>query len=82
MLETVRKETEALYLKTIKLEQEALEVMKENGLVVHEPPAGALEKWRAASIKGMEAIAGKTHPKETLDQVVALLRELRKKTGR
>jgi len=82
MLETVRKETETLYLKTIKLEQEALKVMKENGLVIHEPPADALEKWRAASIKGMEAIAEKAYPKETLDQVVGLLRELRKKTGR
>jgi TRAP-type C4-dicarboxylate transport system substrate-binding protein len=82
MLEILRKEAEGLPLKTIRLEQEALKAMQENGLIVHEPPADALEKWRAASMKGLEVIAGKAYPKEILDQVVALLREFRQKTGR
>ncbi|MGZ7065438.1 MAG: TRAP transporter substrate-binding protein DctP [Candidatus Aminicenantales bacterium] len=82
MLEAVRKEAEGLYPQTIKLEQEALKVMKENGLVVHEPAADAMARWRAASLKGMEDVAGKAYSKDILDQVLALLREFRAKNGR
>jgi TRAP-type C4-dicarboxylate transport system substrate-binding protein len=82
MLEAVRKEAEGLYPKTIKLEQEALKVMKENGLVVHEPAPDALERWRSASLKGMEDVAGKAYPKDVLDQALSLIREFRAKNGR
>ncbi len=82
MIEALRKAAESLNLKTIKLEQEALKAMKEDGLVIHEPPADALEKWRAASIRGMEDVAGKAYPKEILDEVLALLREFRAKNSR
>jgi TRAP-type C4-dicarboxylate transport system substrate-binding protein len=82
MLEAVRREAEALYPKTIQLEQEALKVMKENGLVVHEPAADALERWRAAALKGMEDVAGKAYSRDILDQVLSLLREFRAKNGR
>ena len=43
MIEALRKAAESLNVKTIKLEQEALKAMKEDGLVIHEPPADALE---------------------------------------
>jgi TRAP-type C4-dicarboxylate transport system substrate-binding protein len=82
MLEAIRKEAEELYPKTIKLEQEALKVMKENGLVVHEPPPDALERWRAASLKGMEDVAGKAYSRDILDKVLSLLKEFRAKNGR
>lgn len=82
MLEAVRKEVDGLYPKTIKLEQEALKIMKENGLVVHEPAADALERWRAASLKGMEEVAGKAYSKDILERVLTLLREFRAKHGR
>jgi pimeloyl-ACP methyl ester carboxylesterase len=58
MIEALRKAVESLNVKTIKLEQEALKAMKEEGLVIHEPPADAQEKWRAAPIRGMEDVAG------------------------
>ncbi len=82
MLEAIRNEVEGLYPKTIKLEQEALKVMKENGLVVHEPPSDALEKWRAVSFKGMEDVAGKAYPKDIFDRALSLLREFRAKHAR
>ena len=82
MIEALRKAVESLNVKTIKLEQEALKAMKEEGLVIHEPPADAQEKWRAAPIRGMEDVAGKAYPKEILDEVLALLREFRAKHSR
>jgi TRAP-type C4-dicarboxylate transport system substrate-binding protein len=82
MIEALRKAAESLNVKMIKLEREALKAMKEDGLVIHEPPADAQEKWRAASIRGMEDVAGKAYPKEILDEILALLREFRAKNSR
>jgi len=82
MIEALRKAAESLNVKTIKLEQEALKAMKEDGLAIHEPQADAQGKWCAASMKGMEDVAGKAYPKEVLDEILALLREFRAKNSR
>lgn len=77
MLEAVRRQAEALYPVTAKLEREALKVMVDNGLVIHEPAPDALARWRAASTKGMEDVAGKAYPKDIYDEVQKLLQEFR-----
>jgi TRAP-type C4-dicarboxylate transport system substrate-binding protein len=83
MLEAVRRHAENMYPLTSKLEKEALKVMIDNGLVIHEPAPDALARWRAASEQGMEDIAGKAYPKDIYDQALALLREFRAaKNGR
>ncbi len=77
MLEAVRKQAEAMYPVTAKLEQEALRIMVDNGLVIHEPAPDALARWRAASMQGMEDVAGKAYPKDIYDEVQRLLLEYR-----
>jgi TRAP-type C4-dicarboxylate transport system substrate-binding protein len=63
------------------LDGDALKTMRESGLVIDEPPAGAWERWHAAAVKGMAELEGKVFSKETADRILALTREFRKKSG-
>jgi TRAP-type C4-dicarboxylate transport system substrate-binding protein len=82
MVQSVLKAAEDLYQTTKGLEDEALKAMKENGLIIHEPPADAMEKWRAAASKGMDELTAKAFSKEIYDQVLSIIQEFRQKSGR
>ncbi len=82
MEKAVLKATEGLLKKTDELEAEVLKVMKDNGLVVHEAPADAWDRWRVLSLKAIDKMVGAAYPKEIYDQAVALLEEYRKSHGR
>src|SRR5512136_1687221 len=53
-LEATARAAKGLYDETMTLEADAVKMMKENGLVVHDPPASAMAKWRAAAEKARE----------------------------
>jgi TRAP-type C4-dicarboxylate transport system substrate-binding protein len=63
------------------LEADAVKMMKENGLVVHDPPAGKLEKWREAANRAFDRLIGPVFSKEMYDQVIGYVQEYRKNRG-
>lgn len=77
MIATAQKMADNLYKKTIELEKEAIEEMKKHKLVINTPPPDALEKWKAASDKGMDVLVGKTFSKEIYDKMVFYVTEYR-----
>lgn len=82
MEKAVLKATDGLLKRTDELELEVIKIMKENGLIVHEAPGDAREKWRALSLKAIEKMVGGAYPQEIFDQAVARLEEFRKTRGR
>jgi TRAP-type C4-dicarboxylate transport system substrate-binding protein len=82
MEKAVLKATEGLLKKTDELEVDAIKVMKDNGLFVHEAPGDARDKWRALSMKAIDKTVGGAYPREIFDQALALLEEFRKTHGR
>ena len=82
MEKAVLKATEGLLTKTDELEADVFKVMKDNGLVIHEPPPDAWDKWRALSMGAIDKFVGGAYPKEILDRAMSLLEEFRKTHGR
>ena len=70
-----------LYDETMGLEADAVKMMKDNGLVVHDPPAGALAKWREAAGRAVDGLIGPVFSKEIYDQILGYVREYRKSRG-
>jgi TRAP-type C4-dicarboxylate transport system substrate-binding protein len=81
LLRAVLKAAEGLSRGADPLEGDALKSMRETGLIIDEPPAGAWERWHAAAAKGMAELEGRIFSKETADRILALTREFRKKSG-
>ena len=81
MIEVAQKMADSLFEKTDKLEKEAFEEMLKNDLVIHEAPADALAKWRAASAKGMDELIGKAFSEEIYKKLEAIVNEYRSKTN-
>jgi len=82
MIKALDRITERLYQQTQDLDKEALRTMLDNGLIIHEPPADALVKWREAAALGMDELLGKAFSKEIYDRVSAILQEYRKTRGK
>jgi TRAP-type C4-dicarboxylate transport system substrate-binding protein len=82
MIKALARITDRLYQQTQELDKEALKTMSDNGLIIHEPPADALGRWRAVAALGMDELVGKAFSKEIYDQVLALLQEFRQKLGK
>jgi TRAP-type C4-dicarboxylate transport system substrate-binding protein len=80
-LEAVVVAARGLYDETMTLEADAVKMMKENGLMVHDPPADRLVKWHAAAEKAIDKLVGPVFSKEVYDQVVAYVQEYRKNRG-
>lgn len=70
-----------LYDETMSLEADAVKMMKDNGLVVHDPPAGAMAKWRESAGKAVDGLLGSVFSKEIYDQVMGYVRDYRKTHG-
>jgi TRAP-type C4-dicarboxylate transport system substrate-binding protein len=82
MIAALARITERLYQQTQELDREALRTMSDNGLIIHEPPAAALEKWRALAALSMDELVGKAFSKDIYDRILALLQEFRQKLGK
>lgn len=67
-----------LYSKTNKLENEAIETMKKNGLKIPPVPKDAIPLWRQSSQKGMDLLINKVFSKEIYDKMIGYLNEYRK----
>jgi TRAP-type transport system periplasmic protein len=70
-----------LYDETMALEANAVKMMKDNGLIVHDPPAWAMAKWRESAGKAVEGLLGSVFSKEIYDQVMGYVRDYRKTHG-
>lgn len=78
MAEAVDRVSRRLYEETRRLEEDALKAMVDNGLIIDDVPADALDSWREFAARGMGALVGRAFPREKYDQAVAHLAELRK----
>ncbi len=70
-----------LYEETMRLEADAIKMMKDNGLVVHEPSSEAMAKWRTAADRAVQGLLGPVFSKEVYDQVIGCVRDYRKTHG-
>ncbi len=82
MEKAVLEASERLLERTDELEAEVMRVMGENGLIIHEAPADAWDRWRGLSLKAIDKMAGAVYPREIYDRAVALVEEFRKSHGR
>lgn len=81
MIKSIAKFAQGLYQQTAALEKEALKAMQENGLIIHEPPPDAFDRWRAVAAEGMDELVGKAFSKEIYERILALLAEYKQKHG-
>lgn len=78
----LNKAAERLFESTSGLDDEAIKTMQDNQLTVEEPPADALEKWRAVAAKGTDELTEKAFSRETFEKVLAFIAEFRQKSAR
>jgi TRAP-type C4-dicarboxylate transport system substrate-binding protein len=81
LLAAVAEASRGLYDETMTLEADALKMMKENGLVVYDPPPDILAEWRAAAARAVNDLIGPVFSKEMYDQIVGYIQEYRKSRG-
>ncbi len=80
-LDAVAGASKGLYEETMGLEADAVKMMKDNGLVVHDPPAAALAKWREEADKAVGGLLGSVFSKEIYDQIMGYVRDYRRTHG-
>jgi TRAP-type C4-dicarboxylate transport system substrate-binding protein len=80
-LDAVAKASKGLYDETMTLESDAVKMMKDNKLVVHDPPAASLAKWREAANGAAARLLGTVFSKEIYDQVTGYIQDYRKGHG-
>jgi len=81
MMDVVTRLSDKLAGETADLEKKALDSMKKNGLIIHEPPADSLSQWKEAADKGMDELIGKVFKKEIYEKLQQLLQEYRLKNA-
>jgi TRAP-type C4-dicarboxylate transport system substrate-binding protein len=81
-LEAVAAAARGLYEETMTLEDDAVKMMKDNGLIVNDPPPDKLAKWREAANQAIDRLIGPIFSKEMYDEIVRHLQEYRKSRGR
>lgn len=82
MIQAVLKASVSLLESTKDLEQDAVKAMQEHGLIINDPPADAMARFREVASKGMDELTEKAFSKEIYDHVLYILREYRQKSGR
>jgi TRAP-type C4-dicarboxylate transport system substrate-binding protein len=78
MLDAVQEIQEKFSEEFMKLEEEALAVMKKHGLVVHQVSTEAEKEWRKLLEKGVEPLIGVTYSKEYFEMMKSYLEEFRR----
>ena len=79
--EAVAAAARGLYDETMALEADAVKMMKDNGLVVHDPPADKLARWHQVADRTIDRLIGPVFSKELYDQVMGYVQEYRKSRG-
>jgi len=79
LLEAANKIERSLRVEAAKLEAQALEVMKENGLVLNPLPPEAEKEWRKVVAYGVDMLIGKSFDHKTYDLVRHHLKDYRDK---
>jgi TRAP-type C4-dicarboxylate transport system substrate-binding protein len=79
MMAAVDRISKKLALDIQTLEKNAMDSMKKNGLIVHEPPADSLGQWKEAAEKGMDELVGKLFSREIYEKLQLILNEYRQK---
>ena len=82
MMDVVTRLSDKLAGETADLEKKALDSMKKNGLIIHEPPADSPSQWKEAADKGMDELIGKVFKKEIYEKLQQLLQEYRLKNAK
>lgn len=80
-LEAVVGAARGLYDETMVIEADAVKMMKDNGLVVHDPPADKLVRWHEAAARAVDKLIGPVFSKELYDRVIGYVQEYRKSRG-
>jgi TRAP-type C4-dicarboxylate transport system substrate-binding protein len=80
-LESVAEAARGLYEETMTLEADAVTMMKDNGLIVNDPPPGQLGRWYETADQAVERLIGPVFSKEIYDQIVGHIQEYRKGRG-
>jgi TRAP-type C4-dicarboxylate transport system substrate-binding protein len=80
-LEAVTAASKGLYEEIMGLEADALKMMKDNGLIVHDPAPADMVKWRADANRSVSGLVGTVFSKEIYDKVVGYIQEYRKAHG-
>jgi TRAP-type C4-dicarboxylate transport system substrate-binding protein len=78
MMEVTARISDKLYGEIVQLEKEAIDKMKENGLVINHISDEVLLKWKAEADKGLDVLIGKAFSKEIYEQVVQNIKEYHK----
>ena len=68
-----------LYYEAMEVEEQAIRIMKENGLVIHPVPDDTLSRWRNMAEKGFGLLIGGTISREIYEQALLILEEYRNK---
>lgn len=79
--DAVARASEGLYEETMRLEADAVKMMKDNGLVVHDPSPEAMAKWRSAADRAVQGLLGPVFSKEIYDRLLGCVREYRAAHG-
>jgi TRAP-type C4-dicarboxylate transport system substrate-binding protein len=66
-----------LYAEAMKVERQAFEIMKENGLVIHSISQDSLEEWREIADVGFSMLIGDTISAEIYEEAMRILEEYR-----
>jgi TRAP-type C4-dicarboxylate transport system substrate-binding protein len=77
LLQTIEEVMEELYIESLAVEKQALDIMKDNGLIVHRVPEDIVEQWRALVAQGFGMLVGETISREIYEQAVDILEEYR-----
>ncbi|UCF96923.1 MAG: TRAP transporter substrate-binding protein DctP [Spirochaetaceae bacterium] len=68
---------EELYEETLEVERQAIDIMEDNGLVIHSVTEDTIEQWRNLVDQGFSMLVGDTISPEIYEQTMAILREYR-----
>lgn len=80
-LDAVATAARGLYEETMRLEADAVKMMKDNGLVVHDPAPGSIGQWREAAGRAIGQLIGPVFSKEIYDRIAGYVQEYRKAHG-
>ena len=81
MIRAAERVAAKLASETEELEKDAMEIMLDNGLLVHEAPPAAVEEWRNDFERGIEMITGDTFSEEIYEAVREHLEDYRRAHG-
>ncbi len=77
LIRIAREETEKLTHETLQLEADAIQIMQDNGLVIHHASEEDKKLWQSEASKGLEFLLGKSVSPEFYEQIQDILKQYR-----